>query len=466
LKPSPQDVAFLPVTELARHYRAGTLSPVEVTALALERAERLGGPLRAFVTVTGDLAMAQARRAENELRAGQDRGPLHGVPYALKDVVDTAGVKTTFGARPFALRVPERDADVVERLREAGAVLVGKTACIELAGALGCTAATASLTGAARNPWDAARWAGGSSGGSAAAVAAGVVPFAIGTETLGSTMGPAAFCGVTGLRPTYDLVSRRGVMPFAYTMDKIGVLARTAEGAAAVLAAIRDDRAKPRPARRGGLLHVDPTTARGLRIGLVTEGLEQAEPTVGILLQAAIAQLERLGMAVREIAIPQAPYREVSDVIATAEARDAFDDLLRTGRVAELDDPVHRTERQDYHGAARAADYVRAMRLRSVIQRAWAELYDDVDLVLAANAPIEAPPAEGPLPFHGPPDVLRIPTNLAGLPGIALPMGFSGGALPMSLQLVGPAWSERRVLSAAAAFQSVTSWHTGRPRIA
>jgi aspartyl-tRNA(Asn)/glutamyl-tRNA(Gln) amidotransferase subunit A len=462
------DLAFASISELGRRYRSGALTPLEVTEASLARIARLDRRLSAFVTVTGDLARQQARLAGEELRAGKDRGPMHGIPYALKDVIDTAGIRTTYGARVFADRVPAADAAVVTRMRGAGAVLVGKLACIELAGALGCSAPWASLTGVTRNPWDPSRWAGGSSSGAGAAVAAGLVPLAVGTETLGSILCPAAFCGVTGLRPTYGVVSRRGVMPLSYTMDKVGVIARSAAGAAAALLVLagRDpqDPASHAPPRR--LATIDPAAVRGVRIGLVEQDLGyHLHPSIPIFLEGAVRTLERLGARVETVRLPALPYRDVAEVISNAEAVDAFEDLVRSGRVRDLDDPRHRTG-DDYFGPARAVDYVRAMRVRTVIEEALGAIFDRSDLLLALNSPIPAPAAGEPLPAGGG-ELMQLVGNIAGLPALALPMGLlAPGRLPVSLQLVGRPFDESRLLSVADAYQGATDWHEQRPPLA
>lgn len=450
---------FLSVVELGCRYRARTLSPVEVTRALLARIARLEPRLHAFVTVTAHVAEEQASRAEAELHAGKDRGPLHGVPYVLKDVIDTAGIRTTYGARPFIDRVPDADAAVVERLRESGAVLLGKTACIELAGALGCSSAAASVSGPTMNPWDPLRWAGGSSSGAAAAVAAGLAPFAIGTETLGSILCPAAFCGLTGVRPTFGVVSRSGVMPFAYSMDKVGVLARSAEDGALGLAAIagngsRDAGFHPRVTR---------ASLRGLRVGLLEQHFRfTIDPTIEIYLDGAIGALERLGARTKAIRLPDLPYVDMAEVVAESEGFDAFSDLIDGQRLGELDDPIHHRA-GDKPTGPRATDYVRAMRLRTKLSQELELLFADHDVILSLNSPILAPLLDRPLPEEGG-DLMRLAGNLAGLPAIAVPMGFAPpGKLPVSFQLVGRPYSEGRLLSIAAAYQRVSGWHREHP---
>src|SRR6266851_3571271 len=232
------DVLYLPVTELAKRIRQKQLSPVELTEAYLERSRTIGSRLNAYATLTQELALKQARAAEREIAAGRYRGPLHGIPYAAKDLLAVKGYPTTWGARPLARQKFDYDATVIERLDRAGGVLIGKAAMIELAGGMGYRFASASLTGPAKNPRKESCWTCGSSSGSGAIVAAALAAFAIGTETWGSIVCPSAYCGVTGLRPTYGRVSRYGAMALSYSMDKIGPMARTADDCALVLSAI------------------------------------------------------------------------------------------------------------------------------------------------------------------------------------------------------------------------------------
>src|SRR5437764_15191179 len=232
------DLAFTPIPELGRLLRARRVSATELAELSLERLERFGPRYNCLVTVTPERALADAARADRELAAGKLRGPLHGIPYGVKDLLAVRGYPTTWGAEPYRAQTFEEDATVVARLGAAGAVLVGKLAMVELAGGMGYSQANASFTGPGRTPWNVDYWSGGSSSGPGAAVAAGLVPFAIGSETSGSILTPAAYCGISGLRPTYGRVSRHGAMALSYSMDKIGVMGRTADDCALVLSHI------------------------------------------------------------------------------------------------------------------------------------------------------------------------------------------------------------------------------------
>src|SRR5271155_457297 len=233
-----EELFHLPVTALAQRIQSKKLSPVELTELYLDRSAKIGPSLNAYATLTPDIALEQATAAEKEIHHGHYRGPLHGIPYAAKDLLSVSGIPTTWGARPYANQVFDYDAAVIEHLRRVGAVLIGKAAMIELAGGLGYRFASASLQGASKNPWDTSCWTCGSSSGSGAIVAAGLAAFAIGTETWGSIVCPSSFCGISGLRPTYGRVSRYGAMALAPSMDKIGPMARSAEDCAHIFAAI------------------------------------------------------------------------------------------------------------------------------------------------------------------------------------------------------------------------------------
>jgi aspartyl-tRNA(Asn)/glutamyl-tRNA(Gln) amidotransferase subunit A len=462
----PDDVLFAGVAALGELLRARTLSPVDLAESCLARLQRLGPRLGAVVTVTAERALLEARAAEAELKAGTWRGPLHGIPYGLKDLVDTRGIATTWGARPTADRVPERDATVVTRLGEAGAVLVAKLSLIELAGGLGYHTGEASLTGPCRNPWDLARWAGGSSSGSAAAVAAGLVPFALGTETWGSLTCPAAFCGVTALRPTYGVVSRAGVMALGYTLDKVGPLARSAEDCTLVLAAlagedVRDPSTIPPPP---ALARVRADLPRGLRVALLDAPGLPLPPAAAAGLEAAQAALRQAGALVTPARLPDLPYEPLAELLLEAEAAAALEPLIRSGRTRELADASHRGRTPaDYQPRASAADYVRALRVRGEVQRALARFFERYDLVLAPNLPVAPPRVDEDFDaLFSAPDPLGAAGAVAGLPALALPAGLEAG-LPVSLQLVGPPLSEARLLSAGALIQARTDFHRPRP---
>ncbi len=465
-----EDVLFSGVAALSRRLRARELSPVALAEAYLARVDALAPRLGCFVTVTPERALADARAAEAELAAGRWRGPLHGVPYGLKDLIDTKGIRTTFGAAPFAERVPERDATVARRLAEAGAVLLGKLSMIELAGGLEYHTGEAALNGPCRTPWDLARWAGGSSSGSGAAVAAGLVPFAIGSETWGSITCPAAFCGVTGLRPTYGVLSRAGAMALSYTLDKLGPMARSAEDCGMVLAALAgaDPRDPSSIAPPPGLGRARAELPVGIRVA-VLDFAEKPKVSAGAREAFARAQavFREAGALLEPAALPDLPYEPVASLVVAAEAANAFEELIRTGRTRLLADRSHAKKGPaDYVPRAGAADYVRALRLRGEIQRALARFFARYDLVLAPNLPY-APPRVGEVfdDLFSAPDPLGAAGNVAGLPAVALPMGLVDG-LPVSMQLVAPPLEEARLLAAAALFQSRTRHHLARPPLA
>src|ERR1700687_3622897 len=274
-----EKIFFLPVSELAKRIESKQLSPVELTKGYLERSAKLGSRFNAYARLTPALAMTQAEAAEKEIHRGHYRGPLHGMPYAAKDLLAVKGIPATWGAKPFADQVFDYDATVIDHLNRAGAVLLGKASMIELAGGMGYRYASASLQGAAKNPWNTACWTCGSSSGSGAIVAAGLAPFAIGTETWGSIICPSAFCGVSGLRPTYGRVSRYGAMALSPSMDKIGPLARSADDCGLIFAAIAGHDARDRgtlPIDRAAFTYSASVAVRArlLRIGWVQDDVE------------------------------------------------------------------------------------------------------------------------------------------------------------------------------------------------
>ncbi len=455
---------FLPIGELAPLISAGALSALDLTNAALERIAALDPTLHAFVTVTADAARAQARALDRERRAGKSRGPLHGIPYAAKDLLATRGVPTTWGATPLSGQMFDRDATVIRRLREAGAVLVGKLAMIELAGGLGYTIPGASATGAARNPWDTGRWTCGSSSGAGAAVAAGLVPFAIGSETWGSIVCPSSFTGITGLRPTFGRVSRAGAMVLSWTLDKIGPMARSARDCEIVLGAIAgadpdDEWSAHEPPPAASVVE----RARALRVGVVRLDFSKGgEPEVQAAFEAAIRDLQQSGVRVEEVTLPPLPFEEVASVFVTCEALVAFEELFRDGRVhtlADADAPLAMVQGRAISGS----DYVKAARIRTVCQKAIASFFGDWDLLLAPGELMTAFPADRSFADVTWSDPIGAMGNLCGLPALAIPCGFGKGHLPASLQIVGGAFEEPKVLALGRYFQQITDWHTQRP---
>lgn len=459
-----EDILYLPVSELSGRIRRGELSPVALAEAYLERLERLGPKLGAVITVTRELGLEQARHAEKELAAGRYRGPLHGIPYGAKDLLATRGSKTTWGAPPYKDQVFDFDATVVRKLREAGAVLIAKLAMIELAGGGGYTNGKASLSPTV-NPWDTARWAGGSSSGSGAATAAALVGFAIGSETWGSILTPASFCGISGLRPSYGRVSRTGAMALSWTMDKLGPMCRSAEDCALVLEAIAgSDPDDPASAEAPFAYEPGDSSLRGLTVGWLQEDFKKnGEPEVEPLYHAALDVLRRLGTTVREVKLPKFPYSTVAEIIISAEGAAAFEPLLRSDRVQELVDARQRKNLADGLKVT-AADYIKAMQIRRSMQEALEKLYTEVDVLVAPSLLFVANPMDADLDtvFRGS-SGLGAAGNLAGLPGLSVPMGFGKGNLPVGLSLVGRPFDEATVLRVGRAYQEATDWHKRRP---
>src|SRR5262245_28137401 len=307
------DVLYKPITELSKMLRSRQLSPVELTRAYLSRIAALNPTLSAFATVTGEVALDDARRAESEIGAGKYRGPLHGIPYGAKDLVATKGIPTTWGARPYAGQMFDADAAIIRRLREGGAVLLGKLAMIELAGGLGYSKGDSSLTGAAHNPWGLDRWTCGSSSGSGAAVAAALVPFAIGSETWGSIICPSSFCGVSGLRPTFGRVSRRGAMALSWTLDKLGPMTRSARDCELVLERIQGhDPDDPYSADEKPAPPSDPASVARMKVGVLRPDFKkQGDASVEKTFLAALDDLRRAGAHMEETRLPDLPFEAV-----------------------------------------------------------------------------------------------------------------------------------------------------------
>ena len=464
------DLSTLSIAECGRRLRDGTLSPVALTEAMLSRIDAVNARLRGFNTVTADLALEAAAKAGVELAAGQDRGPMHGIPYGAKDIVDTAGILTTCQSHLKAGNVPGADATVVAKLKAGGAVLLGKTATIEFATGGPCEE---TFFPPARNPWDLDRVPGGSSSGSGASVAAGLVRMAIGTDTGGSIRGPAALCGTVGIKPTYGRVSRRGVHPLSFTLDNIGPLAATVEDAALALGVMAGfdplDPASadvPVPDFAAGLAE----GAEGLKVGFVRGWMEGVDPEVAAALEAAAALLERLGATVEEVAIPSgATYHAAGRTILMAECYAIHErDLVHRPHLYGR--PTR--ERLMVGAFIRGSDYVEAMRMRRELA---VELNNTVlvryDLLLT---PGSGKPAatfadtyrmqdDDPLAIGS--DV-TIPFNVTGNPAMTMPCGFSAAGLPLSMQIVGRAFDEATVFRLGHAYEQAAGWTARRPPLA
>ncbi|MGB7845474.1 MAG: amidase [Candidatus Acidiferrum sp.] len=465
-----ESVLYASVGELAKQIESKQLSPVELTESYLQRSERLGPKLNAYARLMPAQALEQAHAAEKEIRRGHYRGPLHGIPYAAKDLLAVKGIPTTWGAKPFADQVFGYNAAVIDHLNHVGAVLLGKSAMIELAGGLGYQYASASLQGETRNPWDTSCWTCGSSSGSGAIVAAGLAAFAIGTETWGSIVCPSAFCGVTGLRPTYGRVSRYGAMALAYSMDKIGPMARSADDCARIFAAI----AGHDPLDRG-TLPVDRAAftfspagdlkPRALRIGWLTNAWREFDPGVAKAIQAAHKALQRHFPSVKDTTLPEGPWEDAANVILSCEVGSAFSHFIRSGQVSELADPLARIGGY-VNLSISGADYNSALRVRETLQKQMADLFDAYDVVATAALPVPATPltmdiSKG-LAF---PDPLGAIGNLCGLPALSVPCGMTDKKLPAGLQFVARAGDDAAVLQAGRTYQQFTDWHHKHPNL-
>ena len=468
------ETLYAPVSELAAQIRARKLSPVELTEAYLQRLETVGRRLNAVAYVMRETALKEARQAEDEIRRGRYRGPLHGIPYGAKDLCATREAPTTWGATPYKEQRFDYDATVVTRLREAGAILIGKLAMIELAGGMGYNQADASWTGACRTPWNTGFWSGGSSSGPGAATASGCVAFAIGSETSGSIITPAAFCGLSGLRPTYGAVSRHGAMALSWTLDKLGPMCRSAQDAGLVLAAIagrdpldptsRASDALPRYSKEGRLLN-PRRERRLLRIGVLKDSYEKAQPEVNKNFLASVEVLKRFAAVEMDVKLPDFPYGASVGTIVDAEGASAFRELIESGRVAELASPEGRVG-GFAASLVTAVDYLHAMRLRAPMRRAWAEMFKKVDVLAAPSRATVSYPVEKTFDKAYPGIGASSPigaSNLVGVPAVSVPNGFGQAGLPTGIQLVGPAWGERELLELSVAYQSATDWHTRRP---
>lgn len=460
------DPSFQTISELGGLLRSRAVSAAALTGHFLERLEQLGPRYNAVVTVLRDTALAEARERDRELAAGKLRGPLHGIPYGVKDLLATQGAPTTWGAQPYRNQMLDADATVVRRLRDAGAVLCAKLAMVELAGGMGYNQAFASFTGPGKSPWGLSRWSGGSSSGPGSAVGAGLVPFAIGSETWGSIQFPAAFCGVSGLRPTYGRVSRHGAMALSWTMDKLGPLARTAEDCGMVLAAIAGPDPLDPTAVAGRFVAPTADPARRFRIGVLRGTRDNTQPEVVRNFEASLAILGEHADLLEDLELPDLPYDPAAGIIIDAEAASAFEPLFESGRITELTAPEDRLG--GYPGqVVLAKDYLRALRVRKKAGAALDRLLSGVDALAAPSLPTVAWPLDLPFdkvyPEYPGGTALGGAANLCGVPGLFLMNGLGEAGLPTSLQLTGRALSEGVLLAIGMRYQARTGFHRLRP---
>ena len=468
------DVFFATIPELNTRLKAKEFTAEELVRAFAQRLEQLGPRYNALALPLPLEAVRSAREVDKDIQRGRLRGPLQGIPYGAKDLLSYKGQPTTWGAKPYAGQVFDYDATVINKLDGVGSVLIGKLSMVELAGGGGYRYPSASLTGAGLNPWDRSRWSGGSSSGSAAAVAAGLVPYAIGSETSGSIVTPASFCGVTALRPTYGLVSRYGAMALSWTLDKLGPFARSAEDCGLILAAIAGKDSKD-PGSAGKSFYYTPQYARqfkDLKVGYApVDFADRADPSARAAFATALGVLKELGVQLVEPKWPQFPYGAVLSTVLAAEEASIFEELITSGKVDELADKPQIAGLKAAMQVS-AIDYLKAMRIRRLIQQEFSRLFGEVDILLAPgrtgpairadqrlDATTTPPPAAGtPQGFQG---IIQA-GNLAGLPALVLPCGFADN-LPVALQLVGVPFSENTLLAVGREFQARTDWHKRRP---
>jgi aspartyl-tRNA(Asn)/glutamyl-tRNA(Gln) amidotransferase subunit A len=481
-------LASLTAHELGARYRSGAATPTQAVTEYLARVERLDPQVRAFLTVTRDDALREAALADARFKAGAPRGPLDGVPVALKDVFCTRGVRTTCGSKILESFVPPYDATVVARLHAAGAVLLGKLNMDEFA--MGSsTEHSAFFT--TRNPWDLARVPGGSSGGASAVVAADLAALSLGTDTGGSIRQPAAFCGVLGMKPTYGRVSRYGLIAFASSLDQVGPFAKDVEDAALILEVIAG--ADPMDSTAVDVPVPDYRAAlgrgiEGVRVGVPAEYfIDGMDPEVERAVREAITTLEKLGARTEPVSLPHTEYGLAAYyVIAPAEASSnlaRYDGVkygLRVSGARDLIDMYSKTRAAGFGNEVKRrvmlgtyvlsagyydAYYGQAQKVRTLVRRDFEQAFARVDLIVAPTTPgvaFKMGEKEDPLQMYLN-DIFTIPVNLAGLPGVSIPGGFTQTGLPIGLQLIGRAFDEATLLRAAHAYQQVTAWHTRKP---
>ncbi len=438
------DLAFLSLVELGALLRERRITSVDLTRHYLGRLKRFGPRLHCVITLTEARAMEEAHRADRELARGTVRGPLHGIPYGIKDLFDTAGIATTWGARPFEHRVPDEDSTVVRKLGEAGAVLAAKLSVGALAWG------DVWFGGMTRNPFKLDEGSSGSSAGPASAVAAGLVGFTVGTETLGSIISPSQQCGATGLRPTYGRVSRHGCMALSWTMDKAGPICRTAEDCALVLDAIRGSDGKDAAVIDAPFPWDASRDPRTIRVGVQADAFDP-ESEDRVFDQGAIHTLRALGWEVKPVRVPDLPVADMLFILE-AEAAAAFDTLTLSGD----DELLTRQGENSWPNVFRAArlipavEYIQANRARSLLIAAYGKVFEEVDVYLHPT-------------YDG--NSLLI-ANLTGQPAVAVRSGFRKDGTPASVTFTGPLFREADLLLVAKAYQDKTGFHRRRPALA
>jgi Asp-tRNA(Asn)/Glu-tRNA(Gln) amidotransferase A subunit family amidase len=451
-----EDVAFWPVRDLAALLATRQVRSVELTEMYLERLMRHNARLQFLITPTADLAMKQARQADAEISAGRHRGPLHGIPWGAKDLISKKRYKTTWGAVAFKEQSFDYDATIVERLENAGAVLIAKLTTGELAGG------DVWFGGATKNPWNPEEGSSGSSAGPASATAAGCVGFAIGTETGGSIVSPSTRCGVSGMRPSYGRISRHGVMTLAWSLDKAGPICRGVEDCALVLDALQGPDGKDLTATDVPFNWDAAIDVKKLRVGYLKAAFDEPRPAKEEAENdaAALDKLRAMGLNLKPIEFPDFPIEDLMRVVE-AEAAAAFDAFTRN----KQDDLMVRQDKDsdaNWYRTNRfvpAVEYIQAMRVRTLLMQAMARTMSDIDVYLA------------PITSHHPPkpdsvlDLNTTLTNLTGQPTVVVRNGFTAKGLPTSITFTGQVYGEAKMLALARAYQTATQWHTRHPSL-
>jgi len=456
---------FLSIRSLGDLVRTRKVSPVEITRIFLNRLEEMGPKYNAVVTVTRDLALQQAKHAESEIGSGVYKGPLHGIPFGAKDLLATAGgIPTTWGAACFRNRCFDFDATVIRKLRDSGAILAAKLAMVELAGGMGYRQPNASFTGPGINPWDITRWSGGSSSGPGSAVSAGLIPFAIGSETWGSILGPANHCGVTGLRPTYGRVSRYGAMTLCWTLDKLGPIGLTADDCGLVLQGIAGPDPKDPTTLKRSFSYDSGMVARPFKLGIIRNVADGTSDPMRLNFEAAVQKLKEIA-TIEEFSLSDLPYDEIARTILFAETSSAFEDFIASGETASLKAPE-----DQYTPYTRmvlsARDYIRALRLREIVNREIDAVMARFDALVGPSRPTCATKLDADFPSAlrgAAKDTMGAIGNLSGLPAISVPSGFSAEGVPTGIQFMGRVYEENAIIAVARAYQSLTQWHLRHP---
>ncbi|MDJ1468724.1 amidase [Cytophagaceae bacterium DM2B3-1] len=439
-----EDLAFYTVTQLAELIRTRKITSLELTQFFLERLKKYGPKLESVITLTEDLALKQAKQADTEIKAGKYKGLLHGIPYGAKDLLAKKGYRTTWGSVPYQYQVLEMDATVIRKLEEAGAVLVAKLTLGELAWG------DVWFGGKTRNPWNLAEGSSGSSAGSGASVSAGLIPFAIGTETLGSIVSPSTVCGITGLRPTFGRVSRHGAMALSWSMDKIGPMCRTVEDCAVVFNAIYGPDGLDHSVIDASFNYTPLSSLKGLKIGYLKTAFESTYPNQPFD-HATLQKVKELGAELIPIELPELPYQDATMIISV-EGAAAFDELTRSNK----DDQMVRQGKNAWPNVFRAArfvpavEYLQANRIRTLLIEQMNEKLKGLDAYITPTY------MGGNLSL----------TNLTGHPCVVVPNGFNDKGLPVSITFMGKLLDEAKLLAIAKLYQDATPFHQQHPKLA